>query len=407
VSSATPTPLASLPPAFARRAFGVALAFLVVVAGLGTLLRWQTPWQGAGFHYGFFLHAHSHVAFLGWVFNAFFALAWVHFIPTEHHRGYAWLFAVWQGSVLGMLVAFPVQGYGAVSIAFSALHMAGSCVFVWRLWRSNLAVPIARGTLRVALVFLVVSGLGPLSLGPLAAAGLRDTPAYALSVYFYLHAQYNGWFLFFLQAVLLQSAVRRGLAVDEHDARRALVWLTAGTILTFAQSTLWLAPSAWIHALAGLGGAAQLAGCLFLARSFRGARIRLSGVHRVLVGLAVAAFLFKHVLQAAAAWPGLLELGSHRFIVIAFLHLVFLGVVTPALFAWALALGWLPEGRLTHLGLTLFLAGAAATELLLVAVPFGLPAEFPLTSSLLGAATAMTTGAIALLAAYVFGRKAE
>jgi hypothetical protein len=404
VSTVTPLLSKSASLAFARRAFGVALVFLVVVAVLGTLLRWQAVWPLAGVNYGYFLHAHSHAAFLGWVFNAFIALAFVFFIPTDQYRAHRRLFIVLQIAVAGMLVVFPIQGYAAVSIAFSTLHMGGSFVFAWWLWRNNLAASIARGPLRVALVFLVASGLGPLSLGPLAANGLRDTPAYHLSVYFYLHAQYNGWFLFFLQAVLLQSATRRGVTVDENDARRAMHWLTVGTVLTFAQSTLWLSPPGWVYSIAGMGGVAQLVGCFFLLRSFLGAWARLTGTIRVLAGLAVGAFLLKHALQAAAAWPVLGALGSHRFIVIAFLHLVFLGVVAPALFAWAIGLGWLPDHRLTRFGLGLFLAGASVTELLLVAVPFGLPAGFPLPISLIGTALAMVAGAIGLLAAFVFRR---
>lgn len=393
-------------PAFARQAFGVALAFLVVVAALGTLLRWQAVRPLAGINYGYILHAHSHAAFLGWVFNAFIALAFVLFVPMEAHRAYRRLFIVFQVAVLGMLVAFPVQGYAAVSIAFSTLHMGGSFGFAWWLWRRNLALPVARGPLRVALVFLVVSGLGPFLLGPLAANGLRDSSAYHLSVYFYLHAQYNGWFLFFLQAALLQSAARRGLSLRENDARRALVWLTVGTALTFAQSTLWLTPAGWVYAIAGVGGVAQLVGCFFLRRCFLGAWARLTGLVKVLAGLAVGAFLLKHALQAAAAWPALGAFGSHRFIVIAFFHLVFLGVVAPALFAWALSFEWLPDSGFTRVGLVLFLAGAGATELLLIAVPFGLLPGIPLPVSLLGTAVAMTLGAVALLAAFASRRAA-
>jgi hypothetical protein len=399
-----PPPSPSAPPAFARTAFGVALAFLGVVAVLGALLRGQTVWPLPGINYGYVLHAHSHAAFLGWVFNAFIAIALVVFIPTEQHRAYRRLFVLFQVAVLGMVVAFSIHGYAAVSIAFSTLHMGGSFVFAWWLWRRNLAAPIARGPLRVALLFLVASGLGPLALGPLAANDLRDTPAYHLSVYFYIHAQYNGWFLFFLQAVLLQSATRRGVAVNGDDARRALYWLTVGTVLTFAQSTLWLAPPGWVYAIAGVGGAAQLAGCFFLVRSFRNAWVRLTGTLRVLAGLAAGAFLLKHGLQAAAAWPALGALGSQRFIVIAFLHLVFLGVVAPALFAWAIGLGWLPDHRLTRLGLGIFLIGASVTELLLVTGPFGLPANFPLSASLVGTALAMTAGSVVLLAAFLLPR---
>ncbi len=400
-----PLPVPPVSPAFPRRAFGVALGFLVVVAALGTLLRWQVYRPIAGITYGHFLHAHSHAAFLGWVFNAFVALALVLFIPEDRQRGCRRLFVVFQVAMLGMLIAFPLQGYAAVSIAFSTLHMGASFVFAGGLWRRNLAVPVARGPLRVALVFLVASGLGPLALGPLAANGLRDTPAYHLAVYFYLHAQYNGWFLFFLQAALLQAATRQGLPVPTADARRALVWLTVGTVLTFAQSTLWLTPPGWVYAIAAVGGLAQLAGCGFLMRCFRGLGARLTGSVRLLALLAAGAFLLKHALQAAAAWPALGAFGSHRFIVIAFLHLVFLGVVTPALLAWALGLSWLRDGRMTRVGLILLVGGAGLTELVLIAVPFGLPATFPLAVSLIGAAVVMTAGAMALLAAFLSSRQ--
>src|SRR5690606_34577986 len=69
-------------PLTARRAFVVALGFLLVTAALGTLLRLHAVVALPGFVYGNVLHAHSHVAFLGWVFNAFLALVLVHFAPA-------------------------------------------------------------------------------------------------------------------------------------------------------------------------------------------------------------------------------------------------------------------------------------------------------------------------------------
>lgn len=407
--AALPTSLPPPPPgALARRAFGTALGFLAVAAALGALLRWQTVRPLAAVNYGYLLHAHSHTAFLGWVFNAFFAVALASFIPAGEHRACGRLFLVLQVAVLGMLASFPFQGYGLVSIAFSTLHMGGSVAFAWRLWRRHLAAPAARGHLRVALGFLVVSGLGPLALGPLAAFGLRDTPAYHLAIYFYLHAQYNGWFLFFLQAVLFQALAQHGLPVAEADARRALRWLAVGAVLTLAQSTLWLDPPGWVYVVAGLGGVAQLAGCAWLLRALRGAGALFAGPARLLAGLALAAFLLKHALQAAAAWPPLNGLTNHRFIAIAFLHLVFLGVVAPALFAWALRLGWLRAGRMTGAGLALFLGGAIFTELLLVASALGaVPSGLPQERLLLAAALVMVAGAGALVAAFAGGRASE
>jgi hypothetical protein len=385
----------------ALAAFTVALGFLLVVAFLGALLRLHALWPLPGLSYRNVLHAHSHVAFLGWTFNAFFALTLIHFAPSAETRAYLRVFGVLQVAVLGMLISYPIQGYGAVSIAFSSLHMLGTGVFAWKLWRSNVATPIARGHLRTALIFMVVSGLGPLALGPLAAAGLRDTPAYSLSIYFYLHAQYNGWFLFFLQAVVFQSMAAHGLSIPAQASRSALHWLTAGTVLTLAQSTLWLHPPTWVFVVAGIGGVAQLVGCYHLVRALRGASPLFTGPARLLAVLALGAFLLKHVLQAASAWPALSGLVNNRFTVIAFLHLIFLGVVAPAIFAWALRLGWLRDGPLTRAGLVLFTGAALFNELALLAGPLRGIYSAP---ALLGAALVMTFGAALLATAHVLRR---
>ncbi len=395
------------PGEFPRQAFGVALGFLVVVALLGTVLRWHSVQPVAGVNFAYFVHAHSHAAFLGWVFNAFFALALHLFIPSGKMRVCARVFLVLQVAVLGMLVSYPLQGYGAISIALSSLHMVASTVFAWQLWRHNLATPAARGHLRVALGFWLASGLGPLALGPLAAFGLRDSPAYQLTIYFYLHGQYNGWFLFFLQAVLFQFLSLRGLlAGHEQDARRALRWLGCGTVLTLAQSALWLHPPGWVYVIAGIGGVVQLVGCFHLMRALRGGVGLFTGAAKVLAVMALGSFLLKHVLQAGAAWPGLAALATHRFVVVGFLHLVFLGVVAPMLLAWALHLGWLREDALTRAGLGIFLSGALVTEGVLFSMPLGWSFGLPVLQTLLLAAFAMSAGAVLLFAAFLFSRSA-
>jgi len=385
-------------------AFRVAVAFLVVTTLLGALLRFLAVWPVPGWEYGHLLHTHSHLGFLGWVFNAFFALAVMRFVPAEQGRFFRRVFLVLQVAVLGMLFSYPIQGYGAVSIIFSTLHMGASAVFAWKLWFFNTAAPAARGHLRVALVFLVASGLGPLALGPLAASGLRDTPAYSLSIYFYLHGQYNGWFVFFLQAVLFQEMAGSGLGVDGRAARNALGWLGVGAVLTLAQSTLWLQPPLWVHAVAALGGVTQLVGCVWLVLAVRGAGALFAGPARALMAFALVALLAKHLLQMVAAAPAFAGLANHRFVVIAFLHLVFLGVVAPALFAWGLRFGWLRDGRALRVGAGVFLLGALATELLLVGPALGLFLPAGLSTWFLLAACTMAAGALGVGRASLEGR---
>ena len=389
--------------------FAVALFFFAVVAGLGSLLRWSAIRPVPGFDYGHWLHAHSHTAFLGFVFNAFFACALVCFAPGPDRRVWGLLFGVLQLAVLGMLATFPFQGYGPASIAFSTLHMAGAGVFAWRLWRRNLAAPGALIHLRVALACLVLSGLGPLALGPLAALGLRDTPAYTLCIYFYLHAQYNGWFLFFLQALLLQPPA--GREASERETRLAVSagrWLGAGVVLTLAQSTLWLGPPAWVHGVAALGGVVQLVGFSRFVAALRASSWPLGGTRltRTLWRLALSAWALKLVLQTAAAAPGFAPLVNHRFVVIAFLHLVFLGVVTPAILAFGFDAGWLRDTGAARLATGGLFAAAAVSEAVLVAVAFGWAPPVSLPWLLFVPAAGMAAAAFALLGAGVLVRPA-
>jgi hypothetical protein len=295
-----------------------------------------------------------------------------------------------------MLFSYPVQGYGPVSIAFSTLHMVLAAVFAWRLWRQAEVSAAARPHLRIALLALVLSGLGPLCLGPLAALDMRDSPAYPLSIYGYIHLHAQGWFLFFLQAVVLQKL---GPTVDQRAARQAALWLGTGLVLTLAQSTLWLQPATWVWVLAGLGGVTQLVGCIWFLRALRAARTSpLPLLLRRLAGLVVACWLLKHVLQAAMVFPALAPLASSRFMAIAFLHLVFLGVATPALLAFGVTANWLRRGLCLNVGLGLLLGGAALGEVLLIGPPLGylggMSAFWPL---LAGSATVSALGAVVLL----------
>ena len=355
-------------PWLARR-FAVAWVFLLVSAGLGALLRLVPLAPLDMIVYGHVLHAHSHVAFLGWIFNAFFVVALRHFILPDQASGYDVPWWTMQAAVLGMLASFPAQGYGAVSIAFSTLHMVASAVFAWKLWRGNLAAPGARFFLRAALVCMLVSGLGPIALGPLAALDLRDSPAYPLAIYFYLHFQCNGWFVFFLLALGLQRLAGAGAPTVSRRLEYAGWLLAAGCVLTFALSALWLDPPRWVQAVALVGGALQLAGggCLLAALRAPGPW-KSRGVSRLLLHVAIGSLVLKLLLQFAGALPGLAALAAQRYIVIAFLHLIFLGFVTPALVHWAIEEGWLPGGRwrAREIGIALFLGGALATEIVLV-----------------------------------------
>jgi hypothetical protein len=374
-----------------RLAFLAAVGWLLVAAGIGLLLRAAPFLPGTAFAYGHLLHAHSHVAFLGWVFSAFFGLGLRGFVPVDQWRGYRTLFFWGQASTLAMAVAFPLQGYARESIIASSVHLCVALRFVWRLWRGAPAGGAGRLYLGLSFLFLALSALGPLALGPLAAGGLRGSPWYTFSIYVYLHFHYNGFFVFFLIALLLSL---RGLdPALPRGAARAAPWLAAGTVLTLAQSALWLQPPAWVWALAALGGALLTVGTVrVLARLARGGIADGGRVSGGLLALAGACLLLKVGLQCAAAWPALQDLVSHRWVAVAFLHLVFLGVVTPVLWVLGERAGWFTWHGTARAGLAAFLAGVVATQLVLAAVPLaarlGLP-SLPAPAFLLLAGSAL------------------
>ena len=85
------------------------------------------------------VHAHSHVAMLGWLYAALYVLIVVFFLPKERQsdKKYNVLYWLTQTSVLGMLVSFPIQGYAAFSISFTVLHVFLSYYFIYSVWKDT------------------------------------------------------------------------------------------------------------------------------------------------------------------------------------------------------------------------------------------------------------------------------
>lgn len=102
-----------------------------------------------------------------------------------------------QITVIGMLVFFTLEGYAASSITFSSLHIFLSYYFAYlyfRYERMDLN-PTVRNFYNAAVFWMVISSIGP----GLLAAGSGLTPFWMESaIGFYLHLQFNGWFIFFL-----------------------------------------------------------------------------------------------------------------------------------------------------------------------------------------------------------------
>lgn len=96
----------------------LSLFYLVVVAAIGTWLRYMfvSPVQSPIFEN--LLHAHSHFAILGWLYNGLYiAIVYIYVKEPAKQKKYNILFWITQISIAGMLFSFTFQGYGSYSIA--------------------------------------------------------------------------------------------------------------------------------------------------------------------------------------------------------------------------------------------------------------------------------------------------
>ena len=186
---------------------------------MGLLLRWMYVAPIEGVNFQFLMHGHSHVAMLGWVYLMLYCLIFHFFVPKEAQQKpiYNRLFWVTELAVVGMMIDFPAQGYAFVSILFSTLHIFCSYYFCYLIWKdAKPATFPEKRMLRTALFFMVFSTLGVWCLGPAVGIMGKASAFYQIAIQFFLHFQFNGWFLFAVLALFFKQSK---LNIDEKKFR--------------------------------------------------------------------------------------------------------------------------------------------------------------------------------------------
>jgi hypothetical protein len=192
---------------------------------------------------------------------------------------------------------------------------------------------------KIAMTFFVISTAGPFALGYLMANGMGDTNWYNYSIYFYLHFQYNGFFLFGVLSLFFNLLERRKIIFNEAQAKK-FGWILAGACLpTYLLSVLWAKPPIFVNILSGVSAVAQFVALYVLAdlliRNLASIRQGLSRSSVYFLSIALAAFVVKLLLQVLSALPDIAQMAYElRPVVIAYLHLVLIGVISLPLLVW-------------------------------------------------------------------------
>lgn len=341
-----------------------ALLSLLLVALSGLIMR-GVPFFDIGLPYDHWLHTHSHLAMLGWIYIGLLAALRKSFLANLSAEKHRLLVSSTLFCVLGMAITFPIQGYGGYSIAFSSLFLLANYLLILFFiqehgWKSRTPSGLC---LRAALLYLFLSSLGAWALGPIVAQGMKGEPLYRLAIYWYLHFQYNGWMSFALLGLFLRKMEDEGIPFDRRRARIGLMALHIACIPAFALSALWTGPGASVFLIAAGGALLQLGAFFLLFPSLRSFPSLLPQAWRWPIGISIIAFGIKLFLQAFSALPYFADLlGHQRDLVIGYLHWVFLGFMSFGLFGLFLKEGWLSRSVLTSTGLLSFLLAFILTE---------------------------------------------
>lgn len=362
-----------------RKWIVAAFANFGVAALLGLLLRCapflEMPWL----NFRYLTHAHSHAAMMGWLYMAIFGLILNTFL-SERERNrklFNWLFWILQFAVVGMVCSFPFQGYGAVSITFSAIHLFASYTFLIAVWKRLKNIGEQPSLLfKTAIVLMMFSTLGVYGLGPATVLTGRFSNYYHLCIQFFLHFQFQGWFLFALLALFFRRMEQKGHTVL---SAKKFSWFYG--LLLVACCGMMVLPMAqymkmeFLLPFNTIGSMAQLAAVLMLLKAISNWRPQLvesSTVVNIAVWTVVISLLLKAIGQAALSWPSIaITPVLIRPMVIGFIHLLLLGAASFFIIgSLAGSSNPMAESWLVKVGSFGLLAGIIITEITLFAQAF-------------------------------------
>lgn len=336
---------------------------ILIVAILGMVMRYKILFSLEWLDQKSLMHAHSHFAFAGWVSLSLMVLMVYSLGITRLTPVYKRILITHSIAAYGMLFSFPFQGYGGFSIFFSTLSVIVSYFFSWYCWQ-DCKHHVAARWFRGALIFLVLSSVGPFSLGYFMTHP-TDQQYILASIYYYLHFQYNGWFFFACMGLAVHALAERNVQLLSSNTVFNL--FSVACVPTCFLSITWMTVPVWAYVAVIFAAGMQLFAWMLFCRELVRYPVVFGPLPKWLFILSAIGVTIKVVLQALSAIPSLSSVVyGYRPIVIGYLHLVLLVIITLCI------IGYMITNELVSLtatgiaGIILFVSGVFLNELLLM-----------------------------------------
>jgi hypothetical protein len=352
--------------------FRIPSYFLLIGALVGVVLRWHFVSPIVGLHFQNWLHAHSHIMFLGWITNIIFLAIVYKWVRDTWPTVFRVLFIAMQVIIGGMVISFPLQGYGLYSITLLALHNILSYIFCTRFYvRTKHQTGNSIQFIRHSLTFFVISTAGAIAVGPIAATGYGQSQWYYFSIFFYLHFQYNGFFLFAALGLFLKQLEEKKILQSQQKITLFRKTLFVSCFPAYFLSVIWSEPGILVILVAAFGALLQLFSFGIFCAALKPMLSKISEVfspflHVLLITVFLSIYA-KVLLQSLSSVPTLIDFISQvRFFVLAYLHLVLIGAITFYLIIWMRQEGLSKGGYFSSWVLVVAFVGS---ELSMVAAP--------------------------------------
>lgn len=352
----------------------VALINLSIVATLGTIMRYKIAFVFPYLDQKNLQEAHYHFAFTGWITHSLYFLIVILFrnnLPGIREKIYQRLIFINLLCAYGLLISFLLQGYGPVTIVISLMSILTGYAFAFFGIKDAARLSPdhpAKNWIKAALFFSALSTFGTFALVLMATSTTFNETAYLGSIYFFLHFQYNGWFLFGCMA-LFMDRIKNIIAAPDQVRYSFWLFFLAG-IPAYFLSTLWANLPLWLYVFVVVAAFLQLIGWGIIIRMlkpvFNQLKLLFQKPALFLIVIIALALTLKLFLQLGSTIPSLSNLAyGFRPIVIAYLHLVLLLIVSMFLVTFMYSTGLLHQNKKTRVPLLVFASGVLLNEIVL------------------------------------------
>ncbi len=390
---------------------------LCIVAFLGFTLRSKILFSLPWINYLYLLDVHSHFAFGGWVTLALLFLFVQELLPELFSRRpiYQWLFGGIVLSSFGILLTIPFNNKSFLAGFFSFLFILITYIFGWAFLKDVQKTRLNK-TVRLlsvsAIVSLMLSSIGPITLTWLHAIKSLNASLYRDALYVYLHLQYNGFFTLAVFALLFHKLYPKISKKTQQNFYRFSVLFCVSIFPSLFLSFLWQDPNNLFRIIALTGSILIFVSVTWFIVSalpvLKYSKMA-APVVRFILFLSTAAFILKMFLQSFTIFStvGNAVFGD-RPVIIGFLHLVFLGFVSPFILAYYVQKNLLNiKIKLTGYGLIIFMLGVVCNEITLMLQGLGamfLKSSYLFSWLLWAISIWLMTGAILIFTARIKSR---